>query len=188
MKRTWICLAGLAAALAGCAAPTGYSSGGAGTDEPNVYVAREAFGVEKVGILPFKAATALVGGSVSDLFVTELMKMNRYELVERAQMSGVLGETEVALSGLTSGQAAQLGQMIGADGVIVGTVSEYELVAQGGRTYPTVGISIRLIDAGTGKILWSVDHAARGGKNDTLAQHARAVVRDMAAALDRQLR
>ncbi|HPT16807.1 MAG TPA: CsgG/HfaB family protein [Kiritimatiellia bacterium] len=188
MKRTWICLAGLAAALAGCAAPTGYSSGGAGTGEPNVYVAREAFGVEKVGILPFKAATALVGGSVSDLFVTELMKMNRYELVERAQMSGVLGETEVALSGLTSGQAAQLGQMIGADGVIVGTVSEYELVAQGGRTYPTVGISIRLIDAGTGKILWSVDHAARGGKSDTLAQHARAVVRDMAAALDRQLR
>jgi len=94
----------------------------------------------------------------------------------------------VALSGLPSGQAAQLGQMVGAAGVIVGTVSEYEMVALGGRTYPTVGLSIRLIDAGTGKILWSGDHAARGGRGDTLAQHARIVVRDVAVALDRQLR
>jgi hypothetical protein len=125
---------------------------------------------------------------VSDQFVTEMMKQTRYELVERAQMSGVLGETEVALSGLTAGQAAQLGQMAGAQAVIIGTVSEYETVALGGRSYPVVGITIRLIDCGTGKILWSVDHAARGGRNDTLAQHSRKVVHDMAVALNRHLR
>ena len=186
----WKCMgwAGLVAALAGCATPSDSSRGGVGTGEPSVYVAHATADIGKVGILPFKAATTLIGASVSDMFVTELMKMDRYELVERAQMSGVLGETEVALSGLTSGQAAQLGQMVGADGVIVGTVSEYEMAALGGRTYPTVGLSIRLIDAGTGKILWSVDHAARGGRGDTLAQHARIVVRDVAVALDRQLR
>lgn len=180
-------LAAAASLLAGCASPSGYSSGGAGTGEPNVYVSREAADIDKVGILPFKAATTLIGGSVSDMFVTELMKMDRYELVERAQMSGVLGETEVALSGLTAGEAAQLGQMVGANGVILGTVSEYENVAQGGRTYPVVGISIRLIDSRTGKILWSVDHAARGNRGDVLAQHARSVVKQMAAALSRQL-
>lgn len=178
----------LALVLAGCASPSGSSSGGAGTGEPNVYVAREAAGIDKVGILPFKAATSLVGTSVSDMFVTEVMKMDRYELVERSQMSGVLGETEVALSGLTAGQAARLGQMVGANGVIIGTVSEYETVALGGRTYPVVGITVRLIDSSTGKILWSVDHAERGPRNGTLAEHARGVVRTMAEALDRQLR
>lgn len=179
----------LASVLVGCASPSGgSSSGGAGTGEPNVYVAQEATGIDKVGILPFKAATTLIGASVSDIFVTELMKMNRYELVERSQMSGVLGETEVGLSGLTAGQAAQLGQMIGANGVIVGTVSEYETVAMGGRTYPVVGISVRLIDSSTGKILWSIDHSARGGRADTLSQHARVVVQHMANALNEQLR
>ena len=178
----------LAAMLAGCAAPSGSSSGGAGTGEPNVYVAREARGIDKVGILPFKAATSLIGGSVSDMFVTELMKLDRYELVERSQMAGVLGESEVALSGLTAGEAAQLGQMIGANGVILGTVSEYENVAQGGRTYPVVGITIRLIDSKTGKILWSVDHAARGNRGDVLAQHARIVVKQMTSALAQHLR
>ena len=187
MKWTGLIVAALVAVLAGCAAPSGSSSGGAGTGDPNVYVAREAAGIDKVGMLPFKAATTLIGTSVSDMFVTELMKMDRYELVERSQMSGVLGETEVALSGLTSGQAAQLGQMVGANGVIIGTVSEYETVAMGGRTYPVVGISVRLIDSATGKILWSVDHSERGGKGDPLSQHARTVVKHMSAALARQL-
>ena len=185
----WKCMgvAGLAAALAGCATPADSSRGGVGTGGPSVYVARPPAGIGKVGILPFKAATTLIGASVSDMFVTELMKMDRYELVERAQMSGVLGETEVALSGLTAGQAARIGQMAGAQGVVVGTVSEYETVALNGRIYPVVGISIRLIDSSTGKILWSVDHSARGAKGDTLAQHARNVVRDMASALGREL-
>ena len=186
----WKCMgwAGLAAVLAGCATPSDTFRGGVGTGEPSVYVARATADIGKVGILPFKAATTLIGASVSDMFVTELMKMDRYELVERAQMSGVLGETEVALSGLTAGQAAQIGQMAGAQAVIIGTVSEYETVALGGRSYPVVGITIRLIDCGTGKILWSVDHAARGGRNDTLAQHSRKVVHDMAVALNRHLR
>ena len=176
-----------AAVLAGCASPSGGSSGGVGTDDPNVYVSPTAGGVDKVAILPFKAPTTLIGTSVSDMFVTEMMKIGRYDMVERSQISGVLGESEVALSGLTAGQAAQVGQMVGANGVIIGTVSEYELVAMGGRTYPVVGISIRLIDCTTGKILWSVDHAERGNKGDTLAQHSRNVVKHMALALERQL-
>lgn len=187
MKRNRLPILALVSVLAGCASPSGYSSG-SGTDDPSLYVSREAADIDKVAILPFKAATTLIGTSVSDMFVTELMKMNRYELVERSQMSGVLGETEVALSGLTSGQAAQLGQMVGANGVIIGTVSEYEMVAMGGRTYPVAGISVRLIDSSTGKILWSIDHAERGGRGSTLAQHSRAVVQTMARALNRQLR
>lgn len=188
MKTNFSLVLPLIGLLAGCASPYGASSGGGDIGQPNVFVSRDAADVEKIGILPFKAATSLIGASVSDMFVTEFMKMERYELVERSQMSGVLGETEVGLSGLTSGQAAQLGQMIGAQGVVIGTVSEYEQVAQGGRSYPVVGVSIRLIDSGTGKILWSVDYAKRGGKNDTLAQHARSVVQRMASALNRQLR
>jgi len=189
MKSNLFLLLPLIALLAGCAVPSGgYSgSGGAGTGDPSVYVARNTDDIEQVAILPFKAATTLIGGSVSDMFVTEVLKMNRYDLVERSQMTGVLGEAEVALSGLTSGQAARLGQMVGAEAVIIGTVSEYEKVAIGGRTTPVVGISIRMIDTRTGRIVWSVDYADRGGRSTTLSQHARAVVQQMAQALDSQL-
>ncbi len=143
---------------------------------------------ERVAVMPFRAATELIGTSVSDLFVTELMKIGRYELIERGQLANVLGETDVQLSGLTQGQAVQVGRMAGADAVVIGTVSEYENIAQGGRTLPVVGISVRLIDTTTGKVLWSVDHAGRGRGGETPAQQARVIVRDIVTALNRQLK
>jgi len=172
----------VAALIVGCAS----SSPGGGA--ANVYVALAAGHVRRVAVLPFRAPTELIGTSVSDLFITELMKTTRYEIVERGQLSQVLGETDVQLSRLTAGQAVQLGRLAGADAVVVGTVSEYEMAAQGGRTLPVVGVSVRLIDATTGQVLWSVDHAGRGGSGMTLPGQARAVVHEMVQALHRQLR
>ncbi len=177
----------VALGLTGCAqtGPSGHF-GRAGRDA-NVFVTPEHRDVETVAVLPFRAATELIGSSVSDIFVTEILKTHRYQLIERGQLSGVLGEAEVALSGLTSGQAAQLGQMAGADAVIIGSVSEYENIAERGRSLPVVGVSVRMIDSGSGRILWSVDHAERGLRGSTLSEHARAVVHEMTAALYRQI-
>jgi hypothetical protein len=82
-------------------------------------------------------------------------------LVERSQMAQVLGEQELALAGVSAGRAAQVGAMLGADGVILGTVSEYGQSAQKGNTIPVVGLACRLIDSKSGKIVWSADLAQR---------------------------
>lgn len=176
-------------AMAGCVAPGGGSThfGSAGR-RANVFVTPEHRTANSVAVMPFRAATELIGTSVSDMFVTELLKTQRYQLIERSQLANVLGEAEVALAGLTAGQAARLGQMAGADAVIIGSVSEYENVAQRGHTLPVVGVSVRMIDSTTSRILWSVDHAAQGPRGMTLAQHSRAVVHEMTAALYREIR
>lgn len=178
----------LSMGLTGCAQTGGGAHFGGAGRRANVFVTPEHSPVQTVAVLPFRAATELIGSSVSDMFVTEILKTRRYELIERSQLAGVLGEAEVALSGLTTGQAAQLGQMVGADAVIIGTVSEYENVAQRGYTLPVVGVSVRMIDSTSGRILWSVDHAAQGPRGTTLAQHSRSVVHEMTAALYRQIR
>ena len=150
----------------------------------NVYVAPGREAVHKVAVLPFKAPTELIGTSVSDLFVTEMLRAGRYELVERGQMANVLSEAELALAGLSAAKAAEVGQMLGADGVIIGTVDEYGTVAKGGKVCPSVGISTRLIECKTGKIVWSVDLAERGKMGETtLAEQARKVVHEMTATL-----
>lgn len=152
--------------------------------DANVYVAPVASAIEKVAILPFKAPTELIGSSVSDIFVTELLRAKRYTLVERGQIDRVLGETEFALSGLSESAAIEAGKMMGADGVILGTVDEYAPVAYRGRSYPVVGASIRLIDCNSGRVMWSVDHASRSeDPADTLSSHARVVVHEMVAAV-----
>lgn len=155
----------------------------------NVYVAPDDFAINKVAILPFRAPTELIGTSVSDMFVTEMLKAGRYELVERSQMAKVLGEAELALAGLSASRAAEIGAMVGADGVIIGTVDEYGTVAYRGHPYPVVGVSARMIDCKSGKVVWSVDLAERADdKVTTLSQHGRAVVHEMTAALYKEWR
>ncbi len=187
MKKQWLLwlggIVGLSILLTGCANPSEAEVAG----QSNVFVSPDYRDVQRVAVLPFQAETQLIGASVSDIFIAELLKFGRYELIERGQLNNVLGETEVALSGLTAGQAAQVGQMLGADAVVLGTVSEYETVAQRGHTLPVVGVNVRMVDAASGRILWSTNHAARGQRGDTLAQHARKVLQAMARDLYRNL-
>ncbi len=158
--------------------------------DANVYVAPTGSkNISKIAIMPFKGPTELIGQSVSDMFVTEILRSQYYELVERSQMANVLSESELSLSGLSATKAAEVGGMMGADGVMIGTVSEYETVAHRGRAIPVVGISARLIDCKTGKIIWSVDFADRSDdRGATLPEHARRVVHEMMAGLYKKLR
>jgi TolB-like protein len=158
--------------------------------DANVYVAPAGdANIFKIAIMPFKGPTELIGQAVSDMFVTEILRCQYYELVERSQMANVLSESELALSGLSATKAAEVGGMMGADGVMIGTISEYETVASRGHAIPVVGISARLIDCKTGKIVWSVDLAkrAKSGKI-TLSEHGRAVVHEMMAGLYQKMR
>lgn len=171
----------------GCASTGDHAHFMSTPTDANVYVAPGYRNIRKVAIMPFKASTELIGNSVSDMFVTESLRAGRYELVERNQMAHVLGEAELALAGLSQAKAAQLGNMLGADAVIVGTVDEYGTVAQRGKTYPVVGITARMIDCESGKVIWSVDLAERSDSSATpLSQHARAVVHEMMSALYRK--
>jgi curli biogenesis system outer membrane secretion channel CsgG len=168
----------------GCATPEDEYFGG-GRSRANVYVSpARSVSITKVAVMPFKGQTELIGTSVSDLFVTEILRAGKYELVERSRMAQVLNESELALAGLSASRAAEVGNMLGADGVIIGTVDEYANVAQRGNTYPVVGVTARMIDCKSGKIIWSVDLAKRAeSKTTTLSEHARAIVHEMMCGL-----
>ena len=154
----------------------------------NVYARQSQSGVLKIAVMPFKASTELIGGSVSDMVVTELLRTQKYSLVERSQMNRVLGEAELKLSGLSESKAVEVAKLMGAEGVVIGTVDEYATQAKGGDTYAVVGLSIRLIDCSTAKIIWSADLAKMADDDDTpLATHARNVVHELISGLYQNL-
>ena len=168
----------------GCATDPNAAYFGGVESNASVFVAPDADPVKKVAIMPFKAPTELIGTSVSDLLLTEMMRVGRYEMVERGQMATVLSESELALAGLSSAKAAEVGHMLGAEGVIIGTVDEYGTVAYRGHPYPVVGVSARMIDCQTGKIVWSVNLAERAqDKEVSLPEEGRIVIHKMTAAL-----
>lgn len=141
---------------------------------------------QKLAILPFKSPLEQAGIAVSDFFTTELLKTARYELIERSQMENILKEQELRLSGVIEDKmAAQLGNVLGVQGVVVGNVSEYGVQKVGFSTAPSVGLSIRMIDSTSGKIVWSVSHSLVGKPGTSISQHSKDVVMDMVEALSR---
>ncbi len=153
-----------------------------------VYVAPEARSVKNVAIMPLKAETELIGNSVADMVMTQLLRSGKYEVMERSRLNQVLGEAELAMSGLSDSKLADLGAMAGAEAIVTGTVEEYGTVASRGKALPNVALSVRLVDCASGKILWSVegsDRADSGGT--TVSQHARDLVRRMMVDLYKKL-
>lgn len=182
-------LISLVAFLSGGCATSGLDPYFASTkSDANVYVSPAKSGISKIAVLPFKGPTEHVGASVSDMVVTEMLRTRMYVLVERSQMAGVLGETELSLSGLSESRAVEIAKMLGAEAVTIGTVDEYSTQARGGNTYAVVGISMRLIDCGTGQIIWSADLAKMADNaSKPLAAHGRAVVHELMSGLYQKL-
>lgn len=86
-------------------------------------------------------------------------------IIERARIDSILAEHNLQASGaVDSSTAVQLGKLIGADLLVVGTLNEFGFKNQGGLSIrgislgmsnASVGISARLIDTQTGQILGS---------------------------------
>ncbi len=185
----------LALGAASCVAPSHKPSGGADDlvlERPALDFAGEVFvdftsrsaDYRMVAVLPFKSAVEQAGESISDMFTTELLKTAKYGLIERGQIASVLKEQEYGLSGIVDDrQAVELGRILGVQGVVVGSVSEYGFQKVKIARAPSVGLSVRMIDTTTGKIVWSISHTQVGPAMASLSAQAGRVVDEMVQAL-----
>jgi curli biogenesis system outer membrane secretion channel CsgG len=124
-----------------------------------------------------------IGEGLAEMLTTELVKTGQFIVVERQGLGDVVGEQALGQSGLVRGEtAARTGQMLGAQIVVRGAVTEFEERASGGgggvggRNFSLgggvqnahVAIDLRLIDTSSGQVIASqniskVAPAAGGG-------------------------
>lgn len=121
-----------------------------------------------------------LGEGFAEMLITELIKTGRFIVVERQALGDVLGEQELGLSGAVRQEtAAKIGQVLGAQIIVRGVVSEFTLKKSGGGggisikgfninlkgSNAHVAVDIRMIDSSTGQILHS--HNASGTAKST---------------------
>lgn len=121
-----------------------------------------------------------VGWELSGMLSNELASSGNFKVVERAKVESVLQEQNLAASGrVRSGTGAKIGQMTGADYLVMGTVTAYEEntastgggvsfkgISLGGKKSDAyLAIDIRVVNATTGDIDFSrtVEGKASGG-------------------------
>ena len=96
---------------------------------------------------------------LTDRLTTELISLDRYQVVERTNMDKILKEQKFQKSGCTDSECAvEIGQLLNTDYIVIGSVSKF------GSTW---SLDARLIDVGKGKSLISAKFS-KEGKIDVL--------------------
>jgi curli biogenesis system outer membrane secretion channel CsgG len=79
---------------------------------------------------------------VSDLLTNKLVDGGAYTLIERSRIQAVLQEQNLALSGrIDPSTAAQVGRILGADAIVIGSVTRYNL-NQGSNGVSVLGVGV----------------------------------------------
>ena len=115
-----------------------------------------------------------VGAGMEAMLATALLETDQFILVERANLSDILSEQELAGSGMTgTGKSVAIGQLNSAQLMIYGAVTEFDTQSKSGgfnvgassgssllglgrsKSEGTIGLDVRIVDATTGRVLSS---------------------------------
>jgi curli biogenesis system outer membrane secretion channel CsgG len=111
-----------------------------------------------------------IGEGLAEMLTSELSKTGQFIVVERQALGDIVKEQELGQGGLIRGEtAARTGQILGAQIVVRGAVTEFEEQASGGGAgirfggfgaegkvqNAHVALDIRLIDTSTGQVIAS---------------------------------
>jgi TolB-like protein len=118
-----------------------------------------------IAVLPFESkgiGSELGEIDVLDKLITGFVNINRFKVIERAQLESILAEQKLGMSGvIDASTAAQIGKGIGVDAVVVGSVTQ---------TRNAVSIDARLIDTETAAIITARDAFSNGFALQNLSQ------------------
>lgn len=145
-----------------------------------------AAGKPSIGVAEFRNESGAawwrggVGWELSGMLANELAATRSFNVVERSKLEAVLNEQDLGASGrVRAGTDAKIGQLTGAQYLVMGTVTSYEEdvkstgggisfrgIALGGKSENAyVAVDIRVVDTTTGEIAYSrtIEGNAKGG-------------------------
>lgn len=121
--------------------------------------------IRTVAVLPFTnlARDQMVAERVRDVFINRLLSTEAVYVLPVGEVARGIAKTEIVNpSSPSPEEIVKLGTFVKADAVITGVVREYGEVRSGATTSNIISMSIQLIEAGTGKVVWS-GSSTKGG-------------------------
>lgn len=132
-----------------------------------VYVIEDKTGQNKV---EGGAVSRVVSQGATEMLISALMRSRQFVVLDRVRFNEVIQEQNLQTSGrLLPGAGPEIGKMIGADYILSGAVTEYQvdketgglglvIAGKGGSTEyarATTAIDLRLTDVTTGEVVWA---------------------------------
>ena len=128
----------------------------------------------KVAVLPFRNATGEggVGQRMADMFIVQLLKTGRFEIIERDKLDVILNEQHFTSQGIKDGQinpstAASIGKLAGVDAVVLGTVKTYQEMWMN-ESPPIVSVGVKIVSVSEGAVIWAASETFKGNDSSLL--------------------
>jgi hypothetical protein len=103
------------------------------------------------------------------IFFAQLVASGAFEMVDPARVEEAMDSLEIRSAGsLTPAQARALADTMGAPYLLLGSVLESGRVQTGTADLPSVGATLRLVQASTGRVLWAGVHFRTGEDRETV--------------------
>lgn len=143
--------------------------------KPPVRYLKKRIAVAPIGAAMGGAGLASYGNQLQAMLITELRNTNRFIVVERENLEGILGEQDLAASGrIAKGSGPKTGNLIGAQLMVKAEVTDFDDQSAGGRRFGIgpvdvgrsqsairVAMDIRIYDAETGVVVASESVSAQ---------------------------
>ncbi len=147
--------------------------------------------IERIAVPPFEnhATDKYAGARLRDITITRLLMRGDFTVVDKGIVDNAIAEEALKPGGpMGADTIKRLGQALGVQALLLGTVDELSEERQGGTVSPRLTCTLRLVDTAAGTILWqaagSRSGATMGSKLfGTAARDAFQVGRELIAAL-----
>lgn len=133
------------------------------------------FRAGKMAILPFDNLSTAQGAAkaMENFVLVEFLKITNLTVVEPGTVGASLSEERVRLATNISRETlVKLGAALGVDLIMIGVVNEYQMQrlsgASGSGETPVLSVSVRILDAKTGGIVWAVNASRSGNDAETI--------------------
>ena len=154
---------------------------------------------KKVAVMPMENLTneRTAGDVVRNVVISELLASGLVDVAVPGDVVAALSDLEIKNghgATLNEKQIKAIGKALNVEGLIIGAVEQYGETRSGNFSAPEVTITLMMVDAGSGNIVWSITRS-RGGagfmsrhfgaKADTMSETVLAVVRESIRTLSR---
>jgi TolB-like protein len=120
--------------------------------------------IKKIAVLPFESLTTdeYAGEKVRKAVITELLSRG-VDVIEPGEVTRVLIEQKIkSFSSVRTADLQNAAKTLGVEALMMGSVEAYEISRGISVSYPEVSINLRLIEASSGNIIWSVCQTSGG--------------------------
>ncbi len=120
---------------------------------------------KRVAVMPLDNMTSekYAGDIVRQVVISEILASGLLDAVVPGEVMSAVNELGIkTITSLNATQIKSLGDALGVEAIIMGSVEEYGMVKSGSASAPQVTVTLMMADTGTGSIVWSITKT-RGG-------------------------